>query len=273
MNTTSASSTEQAKRSVANREVGSRLIGIGLVVVWLLLWEWIVRFGLGEKFFSLPSSIVALLYQSLLVTGELRTPLFATVTRLVGGFMIGVVPALSLGFIMGRNRRAWFCCAPFFAVLGLIPTLAALPWFIIMFGVRDFGKWMIVAAAVFYPVLYCTTKGVQISRDVEDWSSPPEVALQQSNWAYGAGPWIFTGLKLGMIIGLATLIGAEMFASRTGLGFEVAVTLTRFDFARGYAAMFAAALVIYVFWLCINSIELALRRKFKFGFEKAARGM
>jgi len=148
VNTTSASSAEQAKRSVDYREVGSRLIGIGLVVVWLLLWEWIVRFGLGEKFFSSPSSILAFLYQSLLVTGELRTPLFATVTRLLGGFMIGVVPALSLGFIMGRNRRAWVYCAPFFAVLGLIPTLAALPWFIIMFGVRDFGKWMIVAAAV-----------------------------------------------------------------------------------------------------------------------------
>jgi ABC-type nitrate/sulfonate/bicarbonate transport system permease component len=273
VNTTSASSTEQAKRAVANREVGSRLIGIGLVALWLLLWEWIVRFGLGEKFFSSPSSIVAFLYQSLLVTGELRTPLFATVTRLLGGFMIGVVPALSLGFIMGRNRRAWFYCAPFFAVLGLIPTLAALPWFIIMFGVRDFGKWMIVAAAVFYPVLYCTTKGVQISCGVKDRSSPSEAALQQSNWAYGAGPWIFTGLKLGMIIGLATLLGAEMFASRTGLGFEVAITLTRFDFTRGYAAMLAAALVVYVLWLCLNSLELAFSRKITFGFDQAARAI
>ena len=158
MNTTSTSTTEQAKPSVARGEIGSRLIGITLVVVWLLFWEWIVRFGLGQKFFSSPSNIFALFYQSLLVTGELRTPLFATVTRLVGGLMIGVVPALSLGFIMG-NRRAWLRYDPFFTVLGLIPTLAALPWFIIMFGVGDFGKWMIVGAAVFYPILHCTTKG------------------------------------------------------------------------------------------------------------------
>lgn len=270
MNTTSTSTTEQAKPSVASGEIGSRLIGITLVVVWLLFWEWIVRFGLGQKFFSSPSNIFALLYQSLLVTGELRTALFATVTRLVGGLMIGVVPALSLGFIMG-NRRAWLRYGPFFTVLGLIPTLAALPWFIIMFGVGDFGKWMIVGGAVFYPILYCTTKGVQISRGVKDRSRSPDVGLQENNWTFSAGPWIFAGLKLGVVIGLATLLGAEMFASRSGLGFEVAVTLTRFDFARGYAAMFAAALVVYVLWLCLNSIELALSRKITFGFDKAAR--
>ena len=79
--------------------------------------------------------------------------------------------------------------------------------------------------------------------------------------------------KLGVIIGLATLLGAEMFASRTGLGFEVAVSLARFDFARGYAAMFAAALVVYVLWLCLNSLELALSRKITFGFDKAARAI
>jgi len=194
VNTTSTSTTEQAKPSVARGEIGSRLIGITLVVVWLLFWEWIVRFGLGQKFFSSPSNIFALFYQSLLVTGELRTPLFATVTRLVGGLMIGVVPALSLGFIMG-NRRAWLRYDPFFTVLGLIPTLAALPWFIIMFGVGDFGKWMIVGAAVFYPILYCTTKGVQISRGVKDRSSSLDVGLQENNWSYSAGPWIFTGLN------------------------------------------------------------------------------
>jgi len=114
---------------------------------------------------------------------------------------------------------------------------------------------------------------VQISRGVKDRSSSLDVGLQENNWSYSAGPWIFTGLKLGVIIGLATLLGAEMFASRTGLGFEVAVSLARFDFARGYAAMFAAALVVYVLWLCLNSLELALSRKITFGFDKAARAI
>jgi ABC-type proline/glycine betaine transport system permease subunit len=112
---------------------------------------------------------------------------------------------------------------------------------------------------------------VQISRGVKDRSRSPDVGLQENNWTFSAGPWIFAGLKLGVIIGLATLLGAEMFASRSGLGFEVAVTLTRFDFARGYAAMFAAALVVYVLWLCLTSIKLALSRKITFGFDKAAR--
>jgi len=235
--------------------------GIGLVIMWLLLWEWSVRFGLGRKFFVPPSEIIVLLYRSLLVTGELRTHMWATATRLVAGLMIGAVPAMWLGFTMGRNKRACLRYRPFFTVLGLIPTLSALPWFIIMFGVRDLGKWAMVSAAVFYPILYCTTKGVRISRALQHGDSSPADNVKRSDWAYSAGPWVFTGLKLGSIIGLATLLGAELHVSTTGLEFEIVVAMAKFDFARAYVAMFVAAFVVYALWLCLTAIEFGFARR------------
>ena len=245
-----------------NNDVRWAAFGIGLVILWLLLWEWSIRLGLSRQFFVPPSDLIVLLYQSLFVSGELRPHIWATVTRLIGGFVIGAVPALWLGFIMGRNKRARLRYGPIFTVLGLIPVLSALPWFIIWFGVRDFGKWAIVSAAVFYPILYCTTKGVRISQRLRDKGSSPGVWTKPSDWAYTAGPWIFTGLKLGSIIGIATLLGAELYTSTSGLQFEVLVAGASFQMARAYTAMFAAALLVYAIWLCLTLIEFVLARRY-----------
>ena len=93
--------------------------------------------------------------------------------------------------------------------------------------------------------------------------SDPSSAVwtQPNDWTYTVGPWIFTGLKLGSIIGIATLFGAEMYASTSGLGFEVIVAGAKFQMTRVYAAMFAAAFLVYAVWLCLTTIEFALTCK------------
>lgn len=176
--------------------------------------------------------------------------------------MIGAAPALWLGFVMGRNKLARLRYGPVLAALGLIPVVAELHLLIIMFGIRELGKWATVSAAVFYPVLYCTTIGVRSSRAVQHPGSAPAGSVSQTYGPYGAGSWIFTGLKLGVVIGLATLLGAEMFSSTSGLGFVILLaTRSGFDFARLYVGMVAAALIVYVLWLCLTAIEFALSRR------------
>ena len=249
------------KHSGPTSEIRARTLGISLVILWLLVWEGIVQFGIGRNIFLPPSAVLALLYRSLLVTGELRTHMWATVTRLVGGLLIGAVPALWLGFVMGRNKRARLRYGPVLAVLGLIPVVAASFVLIIMFGIRELGKWATVSAAVFYPILYCTTIGVRSSRAVQHAGSSPAGSVSQTYWPYGAGPWIFAGLKLGVVIGVATLLSAEMFSSTSGLGFVILLaTRSGLDFARLYVGMVAAALIVYALWLCLTAIEFALSR-------------
>jgi ABC-type nitrate/sulfonate/bicarbonate transport system permease component len=249
------------KHSGLTSDSKARILGIGLVILWLLVWEWSVEFVLGRNFFLPPSAILPLFYRSLLVTGEVRTHMWATITRLVGGLVIGAVPALWFGFVTGRNKLAGLRYGPVLAGLGLIPVLAAFPMFIVLFGIRELGKWAAVSAAVFYPILYCTTIGVRSSRAVQHVGSSPASSVSQNDWPHGAGPWIFAGLKLGVVIGMATLLGAEIFASTSGRGFVILMaTRPRMDFDRLYVVMAAAALVVYALWLCLTAIEFALSR-------------
>ena len=134
----------QSKQS--HQDLYWQLFGVGIVIGWLLLWEWSIYLGLSRKFFVPPSELLVSLYQSVFVSGELRPHIWATLTRFVGGFMIGALPALWLGFIMGRNRHAYLRYGPILGVLGLTPMLFALPWFIIWFewGFRQMGNCRLV---------------------------------------------------------------------------------------------------------------------------------
>ena len=66
---------------------------------------------------------------------------------------------------------------------------------------------------------------------------------------------MFAGLKLGVVVGLATLLGAEMFISRTGLGNVIFTAGSKLDFAQIYVGIAAAAFVAYTLWLCIAGVE------------------
>jgi NitT/TauT family transport system permease protein len=238
------------------------LFGIGVVIVWLLVWELSIQFALlNPLLFPPPSTILRVVYRLLIVTGELRIHMWATATRLLVGLLIGALPALWFGFMMGRNKSACLLYGPFFAALGLIPMIAGLHFFVLMFGVDELNKWAIVSAAVFYPILYCTKNGVRISRALQHAGTSPGHGVERRQWQNGAGPWIFTGLKLGTILGLATLLSAEMYASKTGLENEISRAAVKFEMDRAYGGMFAAALFAYALWGCLTLIEFALRRK------------
>lgn len=248
------------KNSVHTNQTGWSLFGIGVVAAWLFAWQAIMHFELlNPALFPSPSAILLRFYRSLW-QDDLRTHLWFTVTRLLGGFMLGALPALWFGYRAGRNRSADLRYGLLFAAVGLIPVLALLPFFIVLFGVREVQKWLIVGAAVFYPVLHCTKTGIRVSRDLHARHLSNDDA-ERDDWQHGAGPWIFTGLKLGGLVGLTALMGGEMHTSTKGLGFEIALAMSMFQFERAYTATFAVALVAYASWLSLTGIEFALHRK------------
>ena len=81
-----------------------RILGIASPLALLIVWELAARFGLIDtRFFPAPSSIFAQLVE-MLKSGELMTHTLASLNRLFWGTLIGGVPALVLGVVMGLNR-------------------------------------------------------------------------------------------------------------------------------------------------------------------------
>jgi ABC-type nitrate/sulfonate/bicarbonate transport system permease component len=195
----------------------------GLVaVVALVAWEWQVHTGgLSALFFPAPSAIVQTLVQ-LLINGELPAHAGATLSRLILGFLLGSAPALILGLAMGWSSRLRAVVDPFIAAAHPIPKIAILPLIMIIFGIGESSKVVVVAVAVFFPILINTMVGVR--------QIPPihfEVAQN-----YGAGlfkvftrvvvpgslPMVLTGARLALNVAMLLTIAVELVAAQKGLG-------------------------------------------------------
>lgn len=139
---------------------GSRL-GIVSPIAAIAAWELLVRGNLlDDRFFPAPSTVMATLV-GLLVSGALFGHLAASMYRVILGFAWGASLGLLTGLAIGWSRIAERLLDPLIAALYPIPKLALLPLILVIFGIGEASKVVIVAIAVFFMVVINTAAGVR----------------------------------------------------------------------------------------------------------------
>jgi ABC-type nitrate/sulfonate/bicarbonate transport system permease component len=202
-----------------------RLISLASPIALLVLWEIAARTGMIDpRFFPAPSAI-AVAFFHLSASGELWANLSASLSRLFWGYLLGGIPALLLGLAMGLYRPVRALVDPLVAATYPIPKSAILPLMLLIFGLGEASKIVMVALGVFYPVLINTAAGVlqiePIYLDVGKnfgagrWQTFRTIALP------GAAPLIMTGVKLGVGLGLILIAIAEMVGAQNGIGYMI----------------------------------------------------
>ncbi|QIN80876.1 ABC transporter permease subunit [Rubrobacter marinus] len=228
-------------------------------IVLLILWEVTVRVGLLDaRFFPAPTSIAST-FVSLLQTGELVFNTWVSLQRLFFGFLLGGIPALALGVVMGLSRPVRAAVDPLISATYPIPKSAILPLILLIFGLGEASKIVMVAIGVFFPVVINTVAGVleidKIYHDVgknygaSRWQVFRTVALP------GAMPLIMTGVKLGVGMGLILIAIAEMVGAKSGLGFMIWNAWQTFAVETMYVGLVVIAVLGFLFSLLLNELE------------------
>src|SRR5215831_9244376 len=99
--TISSAPASAARMSPRTRD---RLLNVISPLALLIVWELCARFDLIDtRFFPAPSSVIATMID-MLRSGELITHTAVSLQRLAYGVILGGLPALALGIVMGLNR-------------------------------------------------------------------------------------------------------------------------------------------------------------------------
>jgi NitT/TauT family transport system permease protein len=239
-----------------------RLISFASPIGLLLIWEVAARLGFVDvRFFPAPSSIIMTLI-AMMQSGELWVHLWASLRRLAWGFLLGGVPALVLGVVMGLSRPLRAMFEPLISALYPIPKSSIVPLALLIFGLGESSKIFMVALGVFFPIAINATTGVleinKIYLDVGKnfkagrWSTFRSIALP------GALPVIFTGIRLGVGMGLVLISIAEMVGAKTGLGFMIWNAWETFAVEQMYVGLFVIAIIGLVLNIVLNEIEKIL---------------
>lgn len=201
----------------------SRLIRILSPVVFILVWEAVVRLGQVNELF-VPAPLAVLKTGSdMLVDGRLLWAVAVSLKRVLLGFLLGSLLGVVLGLMVGIFRVVEDAVDPLVAALYPIPKSALFPLFILWFGLGDTSKVVTILIGVVFLVLINTVTGVKgidptLVKAAQDLGAS-RLQIFAKVVIPGSLPNIFTGLRLGAGMALILVFITEMEATKAGLGF------------------------------------------------------
>ena len=171
---------------------------------------------------------------------------------------------LLLGVAMGLSRRLEAYLLPTFNALVQIPVLAWLPFVLLLVGIGEALKIILIAKAALVPVTLNTLQGFRQA-------SP---ALREVGRVYGytrrqevleivlplATPTLFTGLRLGFTKAWLSLVVVELVASSEGLGYLIVYGRQLFQLDLVMAAVIVVGAIGYAIDRALDWTETKLIR-------------
>ena len=169
---------------------------------------------------------VGLALQQIAVTGYgnglLHQHILHSTQLVFMGFISAIAVGVPLGLLMGHSRRAESLINPAFLLLRPIPPLAWIPLAIVWLGLGDAAKILVIFVAAFVPSVINSYTGVRqiepVVMEAAKMLGVRRLSLVFGVLVPGAGPMIFTGLRLSLQASWTTLVAAELIGALYGLG-------------------------------------------------------
>ncbi|HEY7063074.1 MAG TPA: hypothetical protein VII06_16465 [Chloroflexota bacterium] len=240
------------------RRARARVLSVALVVLWLLFWEFSIRWGLLDDRFFMPPSTILNQFAAMLLYDNLAAHISISVQRLIVGYLLGVIPALLVGLLLRRNALLGVGCGPLLVILASFPALAMYPVIMLIFGLGEWSKWIVVAVSTFSTMLYWTQSRLARRPDVGGDVAAGSIGetlgaggVPQSMWATS----LFTGLKFAVWIALLTLMPAEFVGAKSGIGRVIWLAWQEFHVEAMYVGIALAGVVGALAWLAVDLVE------------------
>ena len=234
-------------------------------VLFLSLWWCAGNFNLLNTYLLPTPGAVFAAGRDALLSGELGRHAFVSLVRVFSGFLLTCLTALPLAVCFCR----WpvlerFCSVPV-EFVRIIPPLAAIPLLILWFGIGESSKLALIVLASFFPVFFNILGGL---KNVDRKLLEMGLTIELSQWASfryilipSALPSIITGLRLGFGYSWRAVIGAELIAASSGLGYMIldAEELARTD--RVFVGIFVIGILGYLFDALFQKTASGLSQK------------
>lgn len=209
----------------------------GALIPAVLILFWGAASGSGTvNAFLLPSpQKVFGTFLDLASNGQFLRHLSVSLLRVLAGFAVTVLFAIPLAVAVALNRKVYDFIEPTLEFIRHIPPISLIPLLILWMGIGEAPKISVIILAAFFPVFLNTVSGI-VNADGK---------LKEVGAAFGfsrreillkitlpqALPSMLVGLQLGLGYSWRSLVGAELIAASSGIGYMMteAEQLSRTD--------------------------------------------
>jgi sulfonate transport system permease protein len=231
---------------------------LAVLALWALAahFEWIAPQVLPSP------DAVALTFKDSLLSGVLWANLQISLIRVLAGFAVGLVGGLALGVAMGLSSAVKDYVYPLFVAFAQVPVLGWLPLLMLLVGIDEALKIILISVAALVPIALNAYKGIQNvpTRYIEvgrvlrftRWQMLTQVVFPAA-----LAP-IWTGIRYGLTHAWLALVVVELLASSEGLGFMIVYGRQLFQLDVVLAAVVVVGAVGYALDKLLAAIETRL---------------
>ncbi|MEU8707983.1 ABC transporter permease [Streptomyces sp. NPDC048565] len=226
------------------------LLALASAALGLLTWAALANSGIDG--FPGPA-VVARRAGELIADGTLFADAGASLKRVLIGYVLGVVLAIPVGFVMGWYPVVRRLIEPWLQFFRMVPPLAIIPLAIVLMGIDETPKIFVIFLASFLSSVVSTFQGV-VAVDVTLVNAARVLGARDPQVFIGivvpaSTPFILVGMRIGLGASWATVVAAELIAAQGGLGFRMQQAQIYYDLP-----------TIFVQLIAIGAIGLAMDR-------------
>lgn len=229
---------------------------------FLAAWQWAAAAGWLDPLFFPPPSRLAQAAVRQFVHGDLASQVYSTLARSFLGFLAGAVAGLVCGAAMGVSTRVHRSLEPLISALYSTPKITLLPMLMLLVGVGETSRLLIIAAGCFILVAMHTLDGITSVDphyvDMAQNCGATREVLFRRVYLPACTPHVFTGMRLAAGRGLVTTLSVEMVSAGEGLGNVILHSWQTFSTERLYLAIVLTALLGAMLHQSLRGIEKRL---------------
>jgi NitT/TauT family transport system permease protein len=228
------------------RKLLSRFAPVYAAGVVLALW-YVLHAAVDSA--AIPSPYETVVNFVRIFPGTLSVHMLASVSRIAAAVLLSLLFGSALGLWLGMSKRADRWVAPVVYLLYPLPKIAFLPILMILFGLGNTPKIILILVIIIFQFVLAARDGV---RDIpkELYDSVRSLGLGRASLVRhlvlpACAPKIFTALRIGVGVSISVLFFCENFATTYGIGYFIMNAWAMGD----YVEMFSGVLLLGLFGL------------------------
>jgi sulfonate transport system permease protein len=237
---------------------------IAVTALIVSIWQLIATYGgIPPVFLPGPDRAWSALVSGF-SNGNLSALTYATVERMVYGWVLASVAGIVIGAVIGSSRIAREYVAPMLEMVRPVPVSAFMPVVIAFMGLTGRMVMVVIAIGSVWPVLLATVHGVSsVEPRLVEVSKSLRLSRLEMLWKIAlpnSQPDILAGMRIGLTVSLILTVIGEMLTSEAGLGYHILIAARSFRSADLFAGVILLGLIGLVSNVILQEIERYMLR-------------
>lgn len=244
------------------RKAGTWLVSLIVPVAAVLAW-WFATLDNTSPFWPSLRSILES-FQQLWLFDRFTSDIVPSLVRMLAGYGAAVVVGTALGVLLGRLPIVNRALDPSLQFLRALPATALVPVSIVLFGIGNEPKIILIAFVTLFPVLLNTIDGVRsVDKELEDMARSYRLTRVQrvlNVQLPAAAPNILAGMRVALSVAFVMMVVTELVAATSGIGFVTLQAQQTFQVSQMWAGMLLLGILGVLFNGAFVLVERRLLR-------------